>query len=181
MRWKWSAAGALAAAVLVSMTLAHAEPAPGGEFDPNYPTSEVYAGVPRAAEQPPGPACAAARAYVGIAYGARFAEMSSLFAEDAVVYWPVRRADGVVIVQRIAGRAAIDAFYRNVIGRTRPYAIPVTLVGDNTDCMMQVAARVEIDGAERYRLAAINHFTVDASGKVIRLISFQRGAIPQPQ
>jgi hypothetical protein len=47
--------------------------------------------------------------------------------------------------------------------------------------MMEVAARSEIDGALRYRLSAINHFTVDASGKVIRLISFQRSAIPQPQ
>lgn len=178
MRWKLGVLGALA--MLLSSACASAQSFVGGDLDPNYPTSEIYAGTPQADEQPPGPACAAARAYVDHVYGGRFDQMASLFADDAVIFWPMRQADGALIVGRISGHAEIDNFYRTVIGRTRPYAVPVTMVGNDTDCMMEVAARSEIDGAQRYRLSAINHFSVNASGKVTRLISFQRSAILQP-
>jgi hypothetical protein len=182
VRRSFGGVAALVASALISCAPAAEAPAQfaGGELDPSYPTSEVYAGTPRADAQPPGLACAAARAYVDHVYGGRFDEMAALFAEDAVIYWPMQQEDGGNIVGRLRGREEIDAFYRDVIGRSRPYAIPVTLLGNETDCMMEVAARTEIDGAQRYRLSAINHFTVDGSGRVVRLISFQRGAIPQP-
>nr|AQQ75094.1 hypothetical protein [uncultured bacterium] len=181
MRWGFGVLGGALAAACIASTLASAEPAPGGAFDANYPRSEVYVGAPHADEQPAGRACLAARAYVDTVYAGRFADMAGLFADDAVIYWPMRDDEGAIFVRRIEGRAEIDAFYRNVIGRTRPYAIPVTLLGDDADCMMEVAARTEIDGAQRYRLSAINHFTVDASGKVTRLISFQRSGLSEQQ
>lgn len=177
MKINWLMAGALAA--IASCASADPLDYPGGRLDAHHPTGEVYDGAPRAGDQPAGPACQAARNYVDYVYGGRFDEIVTLFAEDAVVFWPMTAPDGAPIVQRLQGHEQIDSFYRNVIGRFRPSAVPVTFLGNDTDCMMEVAALGPVDGAMRYRLSAINHFTVDASGAVTRLISFQRSGLPR--
>lgn len=174
--------GILAAfAALVLAPVAAAQPLPGGELDATVNGAEVYADTPRAADPPPGPACRAARAYVDNVYAGRFDDIVSLFADDAHIFWPTRQDDGVTYAVHVMhGREEIGAFYGQVISQYRPNAIPVMLLGNDTDCMMEVAAQMPVEGSMRYRIAAINHFTVDESGKIIRLISMQRALSGAP-
>ncbi len=159
----------LALAGLLTSASVMAEPVviAGGALDPAYSAqADVYLVPPPPARVPRGPACAAAKAYVDLHRAGRYAEVPNLFAADAALLEPTR--------QDIRGKEAITRFYANAIGAIKPDITAVFYVGDATDCMVELAIRQVIDGKPRYRLASMDHFTVDAPGKVVRMIAFAR-------
>ena len=168
---------AIAASAFASLASAAPVTIAGGDLDPNQPRAAVYLATPPAASPSPGPACAVAKTYVDYIRAGRFADMASLFTPDAPLLEPTR--------QNVRGGAGIAHFYQTTIGAMRPDLIAVFYLGDRTDCMVELAVRTMIDGAPRYRLASVDHFTVDAAGKVVRMIAFPRPSdmglkLPQP-
>lgn len=158
----------LAIAASTFSALASAAPVTiaGGDLDPGQPRADVYLATPPSAQPPAGAACALAKTYVDYVRAGRFAEMAGLFTPDAALLEPTR--------QNVRGGAAIARFYQTTIGAMRPDLIAVFYLGDQTDCLVELAVRTMIDGAPRYRLASVDHFTVDSSGKAVRMVAFAR-------
>jgi len=163
--------------VLVSVTVAalaigagrvHSAPITiaGGELDATITNADVYVGVPARASVPPGSACRAAGRYVDHVRAGRFVELVELFADDAVVLEPAGRT--------LRGRKEISEFYTGTIGKLRPDVIDVAYTGDAIDCMVVLAVRIDIAGEPRYKLASVDHFTLNAAGKFIGMVAFAR-------
>jgi hypothetical protein len=143
-------------------------PAPGGMVDAALADRlDVYVGTP---EQAAGsPAYALARKYVEICRNGRYEELADLFSDDAVIFPPVR--------QRPArGRAEIEAFYRDVVAKFAPRVIGVSIVGEGSECFMELAQEIELEGERRYRLSSIDHFTLGPDGRFSRMIVYVRPA-----
>jgi hypothetical protein len=138
----------------------------GGELDPTITNADVYVSVPPRASQFPGAACRATKSYVEHIRAGRFTEVVELFAENAVVLEPSGRT--------LRGHDEIGTFYTDTIGRMRPDTIDVAYTGDDTDCMVALAVRIDIAGQPRYKLASVDHFTLDAAGKFSRMVAFAR-------
>jgi hypothetical protein len=160
------------AAIAALAAPAAAEPplrAPGGALDPSLRPRDVYLGTPVAAVPDRATACRVAEHYIQLINSERFADLPSLFAEDAQVFSPT---------QEIAlGRKALGAFYAQV-GALKPHIIPVAYVGTKSECMVEFAVRAQVDGKPRYVLAVIDHFTLNKAGLATRMIAFSRGPNP---
>src|SRR5579872_7524362 len=103
---------------------------PGGALDPSQRPRDVYIGTPTAAVPDRATACRVAERYIQLINSERFAELPSLFAEDAQVFSPT---------QEIAlGRKALGPFYAEV-GKLKPHIIPVAYVGTKSECMVEFA------------------------------------------
>ena len=139
---------------------------PGGTLDSRFTGAEVYVGRPEPATPPPGKACAAASAYVGHINAGRYREAANLFADDGLLLEPMRTT--------YRGLAEIRTFYEGRIGPMKPEVVPVAFVGNDRDCMLEMASLSTIGGEKRFALVSVNHFTVNAAGKVIRMIAFAR-------
>ncbi len=139
---------------------------PGGELDPSITGSDVYMGVPLAASPTATAACRHAAQYVENINAGRFAAMADLFSDDAVVLDPAHH--------RAIGRAMISDFYQNTISKLKPQLIAVSYLGDDSQCMVTLAVRVDLDGRSRYRVASVDHFTLDATGKFSRMVAYVR-------
>jgi hypothetical protein len=132
---------------------------------------DIYLGAPPAAVADPATACAVAARYVEAVNARRYADIAALFAPDGIFYEPS---------QAIArGRAAIEEAQRR-IGQIKPQIVPVAYVGNKTDCMVELAVGVEIDGKSRQMLVSIDHFTVDGKGLASRMIAFARSRTSDP-
>jgi hypothetical protein len=140
--------------------------APGGVLDGRFTGAEVYLTDPERAKRPPGKACAVAEAYVDRVNAGRFRDVADLFAEDALLLEPTRTT--------YRGLTAIRSFYEGRIGAMKPQIVPVAYVGDDRDCMVELAVKTEVGGERRFALVSIDHFTLDAKGKVARMIAFAR-------
>ncbi len=138
----------------------------GGAIDPAHTEADVYIDTPDVPTIPPGPACKAAKTYVDYHQAGRYADISGLFADDGALLEPTRL--------NLRGKAAITQFYEQAIGKLKPDLAAVFYIGNATDCMVELSIRQIIDGRPRYRLASMDHFTVDKGGKVIRMIAFNR-------
>jgi hypothetical protein len=138
----------------------------GGELDSSVSGADVYVGVPESASVPPGTACRVAKSYVDYIQAGRFSEVVDLFADDAVILEPTR--------QNVRGRARIVEFYQGTIGKMKPELVAVSYLGDDTDCMVALAVRANIAGELRYKLASVDHFTLNAKGKIMRMVAFVR-------
>ena len=138
----------------------------GGELDPAITSANVYLDVPARASHVAGAACRATQKYVELVRDGRFTEVVDLFAENAVVLEP---AGGV-----LRGHGEIGKFYTETIGRMKPVIIDVAYTGDDADCMVTLAVRVSIGGLPRYKLASVDHFTLDPAGKFSRMVAFAR-------
>lgn len=152
----------LAAAMLAEAPMVVA----GGALDPAWPGAEVYAATPKSAPVPPGPACEAARRYVELVNAGDFAPVAALYADDAFVLEPMRRT--------IRGREQIDAFYKERIGSMRPQVVAVSYLGNERECMVELANRSDMGGQQRYALVSIDHFIVNPGGKVASMVAFAR-------
>ena len=141
-------------------------PTPGGPFDTNVTGAEVYVGVPQRAKRPAGKACAVAEAYVDHINSGRYRDAADLFADDGVLFEPSRRT--------YRGRAEIRTFYEGQIGGMRPEVVPVAYLGNDRECMVELAVKTAIGGAQRFALVSIDHFTLDGKGRVASMIAFPR-------
>jgi hypothetical protein len=161
---------AAVAAILVGITavVATSPPAaiPGGVLDPRFPGADVYLTAPERAKPPAGRACEAAERYVDLVNAGRFGDVAGLFAEDALLLDPMRHT--------YRGSEQIHSFYEGRIGAMRPEVVPVAYVGDDRDCMVELAAKSDVGGERRFALVSVDHFTLEASGKVSRMIAFAR-------
>jgi hypothetical protein len=167
---RWSPIALLAGFLAVPLSAwVGAPPAPavpGGPIDTRFTGAEVYLARPQRAKLPAGTACALAESYVDHINAGRFRAAADLFAADAILFEPTRRT--------YRGLVEIRTFYEVQIGRMRPEVVPVSYLGDERDCMVELATRTEIAGEPRYALVSIDHFTVDAHGKASRMIAFAR-------
>lgn len=164
---------AMAAAVGVLCVPAGAMSAPadsvtvaGGTLDPAYPDADVYLGTPEAAAVPDGAACKVAARYVELVNAGDAAGAAALYSDDAVILEPVRKT--------IRGRAEVDEFYATRLARMRPHIVAVSILGNDRECMIELANRMDVDGAPRFVLVSIDHFTLDEDGKVAHMVAFAR-------
>jgi hypothetical protein len=140
--------------------------APGGELDPAQSGSGVYKGVPQAGKPPAGAACRVAKAYVDAIQQHHYADVAKLYTDDAVFLGPMGKL--------MQGGQAINQFYVQGIGKMRSKIVAVTYMGDETDCMVELAAVTDPSGEGPFRLVSVDHFTLNAAGKVKRMVVFVR-------
>lgn len=138
----------------------------GGTLDPNFSDTDVYVGVPTSAKAASGAACRVAQDYITFVHNGQYDRVADLFSSSAVVLEPTR--------QHVQGRDAIAKFYAETIGRMKPDIVAVSYVGDETDCVVTIAVRERIATQPRYKLASVDHFTLDATGKVVCMVVFVR-------
>lgn len=170
MTRKFSRMAALAA-ILVAATAATSPqptPIPGGKLDPRFPGAEIYLTPPMRAKPPAGKACKVAERYVDLVNAGRYNDVAALFAADALLLEPMRST--------ARGSLEINDFYAHRIGAMRPEVVPVAYAGDNRDCMVELATKIDLSGERRFALVSIDHFTLDAHGKVLHMIAFARPA-----
>jgi hypothetical protein len=159
---------ALAAAATLGGTMAMAAPMTiaGGTIDPAFDKADVYLETPPSAPVPPGRACRLAAHYVELINGGDYLGAAHLYHDDATFLEPMRPS--------LKGRAQIDDFYTRYIGGMKPQIIAVAYTGDDHQCMVALANRVELDGKPRYMLASVDHFILREDGKVDSMVAFAR-------
>ena len=140
----------------------------GGHLDPAYPDADVYIGKPAEPSVPPGKACAVAQRYVELVNARDYAGVAALFAEDATFLEPMRPT--------LQGHDQINAFFTRRIGAMTPEVMAVTYLGDERDCMIELALKIEIGGKDRWVLVSIDHFILGEDGKIASMAAFARPA-----
>ena len=174
MNWRFGLRAALRAIVVAGLILmasswAGADEslvAPGGRLDPAYPDAEIYLEVPGVPSIPEGAACRVAKRYVDLVNDQQYAELADLYSQDATFLEPVRPG--------LRGRAAIRDFYARRIGSFQPKVTPVAFVGNESECMMELAMEMPVDGRPRWILVSVDHFVLDDDGKVKLMVVFAR-------
>jgi len=163
-------AGMAFAAVAAGAGSAFAMEAPmiiaGGELDPAFSGADVYRAKPRAPVVPAGRACALAQRYVELVNAGKYAEVAALYADDATFLEPMR--------PNLHGREQIDEFYTKQIGGMKPAIAAVSYLGNDSECMVELALRTEIGGEQRYVLVSIDHFILNEKGKIRSMAAFAR-------
>ncbi len=139
---------------------------PGGLLDPAFPNADVYLDEPADPAPPPGRACALARRYVDLVNAGKYAEVAALYADDATFLEPMR--------PNLHGRAQIDEFYTKRIGSMAPQVRAVKYFGNEEECMVELALHTEIGGRKRWVLVSMDHFILNAEGKVKSMTAFAR-------
>jgi hypothetical protein len=150
------------ATALAAMTV------PGGEIDPAFPYADVYKVAPVSSAIPATRACRLAARYVELINAADYAGVAALYADDAVFLEPLRPS--------LHGRAQIDAFYAGRIGGMHPQILAVTYLGDDRQCMVELALQATIQNQPRYVLVSVDHFVLNAAGKIQSMTAFARPA-----
>jgi SnoaL-like domain len=138
----------------------------GGKLDPAFPDADIYLETPESAPVPPGKACQLAARYVELVNGGDYLGAAALYAADATFLEPMRPS--------LKGREQIEIFYTRTIGPMKPHVIAVAYTGDDRECMVALANRVEIDGKPRYALASVDHFILRDDGKIDSMVAFAR-------
>lgn len=145
---------------------------PGGALDIQFAGPDVYLVNPVRTKPGAGKACAAAQAYVDSINAGRFGDVADLFAPNGLLLHPPGHSH--------IGQTEIREFYESTIGPMRPEIVPVGYVGEGRECMVEIAAKIDIGGEHRFMLASVDHFTVSRDGKVTRMISYGRPRAVQP-
>lgn len=128
-------------------------------------TSDFFTSKPPAATVH-GKSCEVAQRYVDIINAGKYGELKTLFADDAVFLTPVGKV--------LRGAQEIGAFYTSMIGSLQPDIVAVSFISDGPACVMELVARTNNDTDKGYQLSAIDHFTVNAEGKIANMIVYVR-------
>jgi len=139
---------------------------PGGQLDRAYPKADIYLETPHEPSIPPGAACQVAKRYVDLVNAGKYAEIAELYADDATFLEPVRPS--------LQGKQAIRDFYTRRIGSFQPEVTPVAFIGNDVECVMELAMKMEIDGRPRWLLVSVDHFVLDGDGDVKLMVVFSR-------
>jgi hypothetical protein len=139
-------------------------PAPVDHFAEPWPLTDTFAGEPRADHARPGSSCVTAERYVTMVAAHRWSEIGGLFAHDAVFLPP----DGPAI----RGREAIGAWF----AKAPPLAIarPLAFTAAGSECFMEIAGKKMDQDDDKWRITAIDHFTVNPRGEIVRAIYYFR-------
>lgn len=135
-----------------------------------HPPGDIFDAAPPAASTRGKRACQPAQKYIDLTAAGHYDQLGTLFSEDAVFVTPI----GVVL----HGSAAIGDFYKNFLPKLKPRNVPISFIADDNECVMELVTATNMDNYEKYRLAAIDHFTVDKHGKIRHMVVFLR---PQSQ
>lgn len=161
---------ALAGALLLAPAGAQAIEAPmqiaGGQLDPAFPGADVYIGTPASPAVPATPACAMAERYVTLINAGKYAAVAALYADTATFLEPMRPT--------LRGRAEIDAFYTKRIGAMAPKIRAVSYLGNDSECMVALALQTPIAGQQRWVLVSVDHFILDADGRISSMTAYAR-------
>lgn len=165
----------------LAMTLAHgailttaiALSAPASAQVSAYPTGDVFDAPPPAADARGKPACAPAQRYLDLTAAGRYDQLGSLFADDAVFVTPIGKV--------LHGAAEINAFYKNFLPTLKPRNVPISFIADGNECVMELVTATNADNYAKYRLAAIDHFTVNKEGKIRHMVVYLRPHSVQTQ
>lgn len=128
-------------------------------------TSDFFASKPPAATVH-GKSCEVAQRYVDIINAGKYGELKTLFADDAVFLTPVGKV--------LHGPQEIGDFYTSMIGALTPDIVPVSFISDGPACVMELVAKTVKYADKGYQLSAIDHFTVNAEGKIANMIVYVR-------
>ena len=105
-----------------------------------------------------------ANAYVEITNRGAYAELRTLFADNAVFFAPQ--------AQVFHGPHEIGAFYGRFLATITPKIRISSYVEQGDDCVWELEALIA--GETDYRLGAIDHATLDADGKIVRFAVFTK-------
>lgn len=131
-----------------------------------HPMGDVFDTPPKAASSKGKPACAVAQKYVDLTAAGRYDELGSLFADDAVFVTPKATV--------LRGPAEIGAFYAKFLPTIKPKNVPISFIADGAECVMELVTATNLDNYAKYRLAAIDHFTVNKQGKIVHMVVYLR-------
>jgi hypothetical protein len=118
------------------------------------------------------PACMVGKKYMELVQKADFAAVADLFASNAEFHAPT----GVVF----KGAAEIRKFYLNdAAALTKLVVRPQDFVGDERDCYFEIWTRSSpnergiyvLDPNGEFVRGAIDHFTIDDQGRVVRFVA----------
>jgi len=156
------------AAVLSSATAVEAAGRPRSaavdHFAEPWPLLDTFDAEPPRAHAAPGSSCVTAERYVTMVAAKRWGEIGGLFAADAVFLPP----DGPAL----RGRQAITAWF----ARVPPVAIakPLSFIASGPQCFMELAGKKIGQADDYWRLSAIDHFTMNAKGEIVRAVYYFR-------
>jgi hypothetical protein len=169
MRWEGftvAAMGMVSALSLGSMATA----APADVKDPvvgsHWPAESAFTTPPVRAKPRPGSACEVADRYVTLQGAARQNEIAELFAPNGSL---LGMSETVV-----RGRDQLKEHYSYATSRK---VIPISFVDHGRECFMELASPRFGDDAGLYRLAAIDHFTLDENSRIERLVTYIKPGI----
>jgi hypothetical protein len=111
-----------------------------------------------------GGACSAPHQYVEVINDGKYDSVGSLFADDAVYMGP----DG----KTRHGSKDIGAFYSRFLPRLKPQLRASRFFEQGNECMMELENKSNRTG--EFTPTAVDHFTVDSSGKISRFIVYLR-------
>ena len=138
-----------------------------------HPPGDVFDTPPPAATTRGKRACLPAQKYVDLIAAERYDQLGSLFADDATFVTPIGKV--------LHGSAAIGDFYMGFLPTIKPRNVPITFIADGDECVMELVTATNMDNYAKYRLAAIDHFTVDKRGKIRHMVVFLRPQSLQAQ
>lgn len=138
-----------------------------------HPRGDVFDAAPPAATTRGKRACKPAQRYVDLIAAERYDQLGTLFADDAVFVTPI----GTVL----HGPAEIGDFYKAFLPTIKPRNVPITFIADGDECVMALVTATNLDNYAKYRLAAIDHFTVNKEGKIRHMVVYLRPQSLQAQ
>lgn len=138
-----------------------------------YPRGDVFDAPPPAASARGKRACKPAQRYIDLTAAGQYDQLGSLFADDAVFVTPI----GTVL----HGPAEIGEFYKTFLPKIKPRNVPITFIADGDECVMALVTATNLDNYAKYRLAAIDHFTVNKKGKIRHMVVYLRPQSLQAQ
>lgn len=138
-----------------------------------HPSGDIFDAPPPAASTRGKRACEPAQRYLDLIAAGRYDQLGTLFAADAVFVSPVGKV--------LHGPAEIDDFYKAFLPKIKPRNVPITFIADGDECVMELVTATTLDNYAKYRLAAIDHFTVNKQGKIGHMVVFLRPQSLQAQ
>ena len=138
-----------------------------------HPSGDIFDAPPPAANTRGKRACEPAQRYVDLTAAERYDELGTLFADDAVFVAPTGKV--------LHGPAEIGDFYKAFLPKIKPRNVPISFIADGDECVMELVTATNLDNYAKYRLAAIDHFTVNKDGKIRHMVVFLRPQSLQAQ
>lgn len=109
----------------------------------------------------------AVTAFFAALEGNDLAALTATFAANVVQDMPLAPAG---FPERVSGRDALTALYRNIIERDQAYARTVFATGDPRTVAVAFDGRVRLDDGTDYCNSYVNLFEVDQDGRIARIV-----------
>jgi hypothetical protein len=133
-----------------------------------WPLGDVLKTKPISATARPNSSCKTAEIYVSRIDAGRGSEIGELFAEDGVFLPP-----NASVSDTLKGREAINAWFSEHAKAVKQ-AIPLSFIDAGPECFMEIAGMLSNNQDGQLHLTAIDHFTMNAEGKIIRAVYYFR-------